>query len=216
MNYEELKEEVKQIAEIAGSVPEPFRDKCFELLLSNLIGKQAHVSKGTPTPAKLEAKEPDSTSEDKTAATQSNGATSTFPMTTQLRLFMRKTAVTNDELDKILMYDKEGEGNVHFIKEPHDIQVITGQMEWALLLALKKVILKDSLSVDPEDVRSVCQDKGFYDLANFAANFKKPKYSKLFKGSMVSQGAAQQLSNDGQDELGKLIKRLASLASESK
>jgi hypothetical protein len=34
MDYRQLKADVKEIAEIAASVPEQFRDKCFEILLS--------------------------------------------------------------------------------------------------------------------------------------------------------------------------------------
>jgi hypothetical protein len=37
MDYAQLKDSVKEIAEIAASVPEQFRDKCFELLLTNLL-----------------------------------------------------------------------------------------------------------------------------------------------------------------------------------
>ena len=210
MEYEQLKEEVRQIADIAGSVPEQFRDRCFELLLSNLIGRQGHAGESSVFPVVQEVKNPDPLGEDPQPNALSGGSsTSTIPMTTQLRVLMRKTVVTSGEIDKILMYESKDGGEVHFIREPHDVAVIVGQMEWALLLALKRVILKDSLSVDPEDVRSVCQEKGFYDTANFAANFKKANYAKLFKGPMLSQGEAQQLSGEGLDALGKLIKRLA-------
>jgi hypothetical protein len=211
MEYEQLKEEVLRIAEIAGSVPEQFRDKCFELLLNNLIGKQEHTRKGSASHSAPEEKTPDPKSEvDPPPASANTDTVSSVPMTTQLRLLMRKTTVSKAELDTVLMYDSAGDGAVHFVKEPHDVGVAAGQIEWALLIALKNAVLKDSLSVDPEDVRSVCQEKGFYDIANFAANFKRANYSKFFKGAMVSQGDAQQLSPDGQDALGKLIKRLAS------
>lgn len=211
MNYEQLKDEVKQLADIAASVPEQFRDKCFELLLSNLISKQEHPKKDSASHGKSEVKTGDVKDEITSATTSpSVNASSTIPMTAQLRVFMRRATVTNEELDKVLMYDATDDGQVHFIREPHDIAVTAGQMEWALLLALKNAILKDSLTVDPEDVRSMCQDKGFYDSGNFAATFKRANNAKLFKGSMVNQGEAQQLTNDGQDALGKLVKRLAS------
>jgi hypothetical protein len=210
MDYEQLKEEVKQIADLAASVPEQFREKCFELLLNNLIGKQAPTKNAAPSPpVSEEKKEDDQDDGNPSSDSLAKSGSSTIPMTTQLRLLMRKTTVTKEELEKVLMYDSKDGGNVHFVREPHDVDVTTGQIEWSLLLALKNVILKDSLSVDPEDVRSVCQEKGFYGAANFAANFKRPSYSKLYKGAMVKQGEAQQLTNDGQEALGKLIKRLA-------
>ena len=210
MNYEKLKEEIKQIADLASSVPEQFRGKCFELLLNNLIERQRQPAKGAPNQETPDAKKPDPIDEGKPPVATQNNTSTAIPMTTQLRLLMRKTKVSKEELDKILMYDSQEGGSIHFVKEPHDIGLTAGQMEWALLLALKNALLKDSLSVDPVDVRSVCQEKGFYDIANFAAAFKRTNYSKLFKGPMTNQGEAQQLTNDGQDALGKLIKRLAS------
>lgn len=200
MTYDELKSSVKEISEIAASVPEKFRDKCFELLLANLLknesGSQADKGKDDTDKGKLDVKD-------------DKGAKSSIPMTTQLRLLMKKTGVTTEELEKLIMYDSS---DVHFIKEPHDVGIAKGQNEWALLLALKNAIVNDSLTTDPEDVRSLCQEKGFYDKANFATNFKSAKYAKLFKSALVPQGAAEPLSSEGQDELGKLIKRLASEA----
>jgi hypothetical protein len=197
MDYETLKADVKEISDIAASVPEQFRDKCFELLLSSLLRQHG-------TKDREERKEERETLDDPTDSTRKTP--SNIPMTTQLRLLMKRTGVTPEELDKIVLYDNE---EVHFIREPHDVGISTGQLEWALLLALKNIVLKDSMSADPEDVRSVCQAKGFYDKANFATNFKTPKNAKLFKAALVPQGPAEPLSTEGQDALGKLIKRLA-------
>ena len=65
------------------------------------------------------------------------------------------------------------------------------------------------MPTDPEDVRSICQEKGFYDRANFAANFKRPNNVALFKEPLEPQGSAQALSNEGQEALGRLVKSLA-------
>ncbi len=203
MDYDQLKANVKEIAEIAASVPEPFRDKCFELLLVSLLREegsermQKETQSAPPTP--LPTTPPAASEGVRTGS-------GTIPMKAQLRLLMKKTDVTPEEVERVVMYDN---GEVHFVKEPHDVGIAAGQMEWALLLALKNTILKDSMSADPEDVRSVCQAKGFYDKANFAAIFKKPKYTKLFKSALVPQGPAEPLSSEGQDALGKLIERLA-------
>ena len=202
MDYDQLKAGVKEIAEIASSVPEQFRDKCFELLLSSLLRE----GDGATEESKKDPKEkPDSSKED--ARTKSDQPKGEIPITTQLRVLMKRTGVTKDEIEKLLLYD---DGQVHFIKEPHPKGITTGQMEWALLLALKNAILNDSLSTDPEDVRSVCQEKGNYDKTNFAGVFKTDRNAKLFRKALVKQGPAEPLSSDGQDALGELIKRLAS------
>jgi hypothetical protein len=192
MDYTTLREEIKEIADIAASVPEAFRVTCFQLLLTNLL------------PAKHNAPEKQQKSDDP-PKTHLNAQQEALPISTQLRVFMQKTEITEDELKSVLMV---ADGDVHFVREPGRVKITDGQMQWALLLALKNCILKNSLTVDPEDVRSVCQEKGFYDSANFAANFKKDRYAKFFKGPMERQGEAQLLTNDGQDELASLIRSL--------
>lgn len=194
MDYKQLKSSVKEIADIAAGVPEPFQNKCFEVLLSALLAEHQASSPGS--------------SEKDEAQNDGHPETPTpIPMTAQLRVLMGKTHVTEEELGKLILVT---EGEVHFMKEPQAKTVRQGQIEWSLLLALKNAILKNSLTADPEEVRSKCQDAGFYDAGNFAANFKAEKAAKLFKGTVVPQGQPVALSPDGQDELGRLIKRLAS------
>jgi len=196
MDYAQLKDSIKEIAEIAASVPEQFRDKCFELLLANLLSDGGGATDGKS--GKDEHKSPDA------GETKPKG--DGVPITTQLRVLMKKTDVTKEEIEKILLFDN---GEVHFIKEPQTKGITTGQMEWALLLALKNAIEKNSLTTDPEEVRSVCQDKGYYDKGNFSGVFKQERNTKLFRKALVAQGPAEPLSSDGQDALGELIKRLA-------
>ena len=202
MNYAELKDEIKELATIADSVPEQFREKCFEILLSHLLkgqkNRQQDVSGDEDADGTEEQDAADKDNDGKKSGSQAIPA--------QVRVFMRRTSVTELELCAVLMIE---DGDVHFIREPKATKVARGQIEWALLLALKNGYLKNEMSVDPEDVRSMCQDKGFYDKANFATNFKGAKVQPLFKGLMKPQGGAQGLTNEGQTELGKLIKSLA-------
>ena len=202
MDYAQLKAGVKEIAEIAASIPEQFRDKCFELLLSNLLREEENGATGEEKSDKGERAD---TSKDD-AGKKTKGVQGEIPIKTQLRVLMKKTGVKKEEIEKLLLYDN---GEVHFIKEPHPKGITTGQIEWALLLALKNAVLNDSLSTDPEDVRSVCQEKGYYDKGNFAGVFKTARNAKLFRKALVKQGPAEPLSSEGQDALGELIKRLA-------
>ena len=200
MDYKQLKSGVKEIAEISASVPEQFRDKCFEILLSSLLETQRPSTDGNDSRKSL----------DKTNGSKNNDNIPTpnsIPMTTQLRLLMKKTGVTAEELEKVVMFDKD---DVHFIKEPHDVAISTGQTEWALLLALKNAILSDSMSTDRKMHAQSAKQKAFTTKpSNFATNFKSPKNAKLFKSALVPQGPAEPLSSDGQDALGRLIKRLS-------
>lgn len=202
MKFEELKDEIKAIAEIANSVPDAFKERCFEILLENLLASNAPETKKSvqeplPPSAPVQQKETQTSSSE-------NGVS--IPTPSQIKVFMGKTGVTAAELSKVLMYEGEA---VHFIQEPQGTKIARGQIEWALLLALKKGIEKNTLEVDPEVVRSICQEKGFYDLKNFQKNFKSANAAKFFMGEMEKQGPAQKLSNDGMTELGKIVKEFA-------
>lgn len=192
MDYQKLKKEIKEIVDIAEDVPEAYKEKCFEGLLNHLLRESP-----APPPSKDDSRHPPKGDRPPPAAE--------LPITTQLRVFMQRNSVTEEELKAVLMF---ADNEVYFLREPSPPKIIDGQIQWALLLALKNCILNNELSVDPEDVRSVCQDKGFYDANNFAAYFKKAKYSKLFKGPMEKQGDPQGLTSEGQAELAKIIREL--------
>jgi hypothetical protein len=194
MDYPRLKSEIKEIADIAASMPEGLQEKCFEVLLKHFLCET------TPIPARGRDEQ-----QAKDLVAQDGLSHTDIPMTTSLRLFLRKTDIAIADLQSVLMLS---DNDVHFIHEPSTSIIAEGQIQWALLLALKQAILKNDFSVDPEDVRSICQEKGFYDKANFATNFKNAKYSKFFKGPMKRQGERQALSDEGQTELARIIKSL--------
>jgi hypothetical protein len=200
MTYEELKEEIKVIAEIADSVPDAFKQRCFEILLQCLLAAGVPAERPISQPP---GKQPSTEESQDSSLPPSNAG---VPTPSQIKVFMQKTGVTGADLAKVVMYNDK---TVHFIEEPVGNKIARGQVEWALLLALKKGIEKNVLEVDPEEVRSICQDKGFYDAANFSTNFKGAVTAKLFQGEMKKQGAAQKLSNDGLAELGKIVKEFA-------
>lgn len=197
MDFKQLKSSIKEIAEIASSVPEQFRDKCFDALLSALLAGER------PAPKEFgEMKEPLKQDDQ----TKRRAGSSTVTMNSQLHLLLRKTGVTEEELNKVVFAEND---EVHFVQEPHPGKVWEGQLEWSLLIGLKNAILKNALEADPEEIRSKCIDAGFYDKANFAANFRSRKFKKLFKATLISQGKAVALTPAGQEALGGLIKRLA-------
>ena len=104
------------------------------------------------------------------------------------------------------MFDGE---NLYYIREPSSSKSIArGQIEWTLLAALENAILNNNLSADLERARTLCQEKQFYDAPNFLKNFKSAKNAKLFQGPLDGQNPIQRLSNDGQTELGHVVKEI--------
>jgi hypothetical protein len=203
MDFKQLKEDIKEISEIASSTPEPFRNKCFEVLLTTLLAE----SRGDRREGKDKERDGDTENHDKNKDKMTPAGS--LPIQSQLRVFMRKTGVSEDELNKLVLVENN---EVHFIQEPHPDTNRDGQMEWSLLLALKNALLNNELEADPEEIRSKCIDAGFYDKANFAANFKSPKFKDLFKETLEGQGKPVALAPAGQTALGELIKKLAAEA----
>jgi hypothetical protein len=197
MDYEKLKSEIQEISNIAQNVPEQFRDKCFEILLKNLL----EPVKDTGT--KGSADKTTEAEKDNTEESKKKDNAEGIPINAQLRVFMRKYNITEPQLNSIAHYE---DGKVFFIEEPKNTAVTKGQIEWALLLAFKNAILSKDFIVDPEDLRSICQEKGYYDAPNFAATLKRN--SNMFKEALVPQGKASSLSDEGYTALSDLIKKL--------
>jgi hypothetical protein len=210
VKYQELKEEIKSIAEISESVPESFKEKCFEILMKHLLDETEKVniaqnSLGSTVTGNSNEESQTENMNSSDESNSNNGVKSEIQISAQLRVFMRKTDITIDEIGEILHYDN---GAIYFVLEPKDKIVSKGQIKWALLLALKNGIISKDFNVDPEDLRSICQDKGYYDVKNFSRYLKNN--SSYFKNPIIPQGEAQSLSDEGMTALAKLIKELNS------
>lgn len=197
MEYKELKEEIKEIGKIAATVPESFQGKCFELLLNHLLSGQAGGTPPQPPPRQTNPNE------------MPPPKPGNIAVPSHVKAFMRRKSVSQDQIEALVMLEED---EFHFIKEPEHGQAAKGQMDWALLIALKNGIQNNTLKADPEEIRSIVQEKGFYDSANFAGNFKKQKNAALFRGPLERQGEAQALSTDGETALATLIKELTGIS----
>jgi hypothetical protein len=98
----------------------------------------------------------------------------------------------------------------HYLVEPSTGTISRGQIEWALLLALRNGVVSNNFAVDPEELRSMCQEKGYYDSTNFWKTFKSARNKPFFSGELVAQGDACKLTAAGQDELAKVLRELVS------
>lgn len=192
--YAKLKGELKQIVELVESVPERYRERCFDLLFSQLLSGQAPAAKDKE----------DVSPKNQDPNKLKGGDELTLPA--KIRTFIRRYGISEEQLRSVVMVEA---GEVHFIHEPKDVKNATGQMQWAFLLALKSGLLGNDMAVDPEGVRSMCIEKGFYDKANFAAIFKRAPNKDMFNGLLESQGQPRKLTAKGEEKLAELIKALA-------
>jgi hypothetical protein len=200
MKLDELKSQITEIVTICRDVPDEFRARCFEMLLGALL-ESPKARAPDPPPNRSDKDE----REEQSSRRNEDQTPTWLPIPGVVKAFFRKYDLPESLLTEVVMVDGE---ELHFLKEPGHTNTRKGQNEWALLLALKNALLGKTFTADPEAVRSTAQDKGFYDKANFATNFKKDPYQSWYKGSMVPQGAAQTLSKDGEAALAELLKAL--------
>ena len=86
MNYIDLKDEIKSIAEIADGVPEKFRERCFELLLQHLLGSVR--KKNGQDGSKLNDEDFESDGND--ASTEKFERSGPIPTPSQVKVFLQK------------------------------------------------------------------------------------------------------------------------------
>lgn len=192
MKYsEEQKREINDISDIAKNVHEPFRVKCFEVLLNHWVG-----SSGLARP------------EQKGNGSEENpqGGENSIPRSAALNAFINKQGIDMEDLERVVYINDQGD--VEFHEDPPAINMASSVVQWVLLRALRNVIIDKSFSVAPADLQVFCKEKGCYD-SNFWGTLKQKKNSLLFTGLLQSGGEPKALSTKGKSELASLIRRMA-------
>jgi hypothetical protein len=200
--YETLKTELAEIVALVETLPDRYKDRTFEVLLSALLAEQQPGGGGDGDEGgadEADTEKPDGKGDG------GDGKGKTTSLTAKMRAFIKRQSVTEEQLRELAFVE---DGEVVFIHEPEVTQNSKGQIQWALLLALKSGLLGGEMEVDPEDVRSICIEKGFYDKANFAKNFKAPTTAAMFQSALEPQGKSVKLAAPGEKKLADLIKTL--------
>ncbi len=178
-------EKLKEITKLAESVPEPFRLKCFELLLSHYLSAQEtkHDTKVTPK------------GETKTESKQ------TFVLPIDVKAFLNQYSIDEAVLSKL--YFIEG-NNVRPIYNLKTHKKAVAQIQHALLMSLESALINGEFRFNIETLRHRCKDLKCFDAPNFMAILKKN--SSLFKS--LDDEEAVFLSTDGKAELANVIEEL--------
>jgi hypothetical protein len=182
-------EELKKIVEFANSVPEEYRQKCFELLLSDALNSKQ------PSPTVSATINPNA------AVSASQKALKPFILPIDVKAFLSQYG-----LDESILWN-------FFIIENDDIRPIytlqatkkaTVEIQHALMLTLENALMKGQFQTDYEVLRNRCIENKCYDASNFTKNIQNN--SKLFKSILNDQPLL--LSPDGKSELAELLEQL--------
>jgi hypothetical protein len=177
-------EELKEITELAESVPEQFRLKCFELLLSHHLSSQE--------------KAPELKVKQKTTEPGASG----FVLPIDVKVFIGQHSIDEASLEKLFFI--EG-GNIRPIYMLKTRKKATAQIQLALLMALENALMNGEFKFSIESLRQRCkEDFKCFDSANFAANLKN---NTLLFNSLVDESAVF-LSPDGKIQLADVIEKV--------
>jgi hypothetical protein len=199
----DIKENIKEFAEIAASVPDNLQSICFEILLRNHLASIADDRK-PPRIEKLETIEPQTPIEPedpgKTQADIVNG-----DLHMKSKKFLEKYSVSLDDINNL--FYKEGQEIRPLYEDLKTTRIAEVQIRVSLLQALRNAFTSGEFTANVEAIRAECKDRKSYDSPNFTTNFKNNK--SLFDFDNYNKNTTSiRLSEEGKKELSQLIKEL--------
>lgn len=183
-------EELQKIVELANTVPEEYRQKCFELLLGHALQAKYHAPLVIPaaTAGALPPSTPPPTHKP-------------FVLPIDVKAFLSQYGLDESVLWKFFLVEGEE------IRPIYQLQVTKkarAQIQHALMMALENAITTGQFQVDVVALRARCNDQKCFDATNFVKNIKDN--AKLFKS--IANDQPMSLSPDGKSELADLLEQL--------
>jgi hypothetical protein len=181
------KEELQEIVKMTNTVPEEYRQICFEILLRHALIPQRELpqkaieeKQDTPPPPL--------------------GSSKSFILPIDVRAFLSQYSISEDSLWKLFFLEENQVRPIYQIKTTSKSKA---QIQYALLMSLENALFSGEFKVEVEALRLRCKDQKSYDSVNFKTYLKSN--SSLFK-SITDEPLA--LSPDGKSELADLIDEL--------
>jgi hypothetical protein len=207
-----LAEKVKELAEIASSVPDNLQAMCFELLLRDHLesarNNTGDSEKRSPESAKsqnVDGALPDQAQPMTDQAAPAQADLLLTDLHVKARKFMDKHGVTIVEVNNL--FYKEDDKVLPLYEDLKTTRMSEGQVRIALLHAFHRALSDGEFVAEVDLVRSECRDRKVLDAGNFAATFRNN--SALFDFETYDKETKSiRLSEAGKDELREVIKKL--------
>ncbi len=152
---EKIKDELNEVIAIADQCPEKYQVKCFEILLSALLGTQGGV------PVNV------------SAATGQVGGKA-YPG------FFTQQNISEEEFQQV--FHIEGNQCSIIAGDLNEKTRSKKQVKLALLEGVKELLESGEFTITKENLVEMCKKYDAYDSPNFATNMKKQKSLFLAKG----------------------------------
>jgi len=195
MLYPDAEKHIDEILKILEKCPEPYKQKCFEVLLQgyvtyqikNMVGEEKYPEVKKPI---------------------IEGAMRETQIPTEIlhrfKTFAKRLEVGFDKIERLFDFTTDP-----FIYQPFTPPGTTAAEKVrsiALILAAKTYLMTGSWNADWKEVKSLCVDHNCYSATNHLTSLQKGK-SSLFK--TVETGEAIFLTPDGTMQAEAIIKALA-------
>jgi len=185
MSIEDLKSEIEKIVEFTESIPEMYRQKCFDFLINQLSTKR--TAENIP--------------DDAAAAIMPEIENSDFQIPIEVRALFRQFKIEDDRVyEMFLITGKEEIAPIYKISTTVKSKA---QIQICLLTALENALKNGSFEFSKEEVRQRCKDGKVYDTRNFVTHFANS--AKFFKNLEEEKVA---LSPYGKEKLIEIINAL--------
>ncbi len=181
------KDKLSKIVELANSIPEEYRQKCFELLLADALHNASlaatHETPVTPPPVVPTPTPPK------------------FVLPIDVKAFVSQYGIDESLLWKY--FHAEG-GELRPIYQLQTHKKARAQTEHALMMALESAMTSGQFQVALQALRDRCAEHKSYDSPNFMKNLKGK--ASLFKAVKADEPLT--LSPAGKAQLAELLESL--------
>lgn len=205
MEYEKLKIEIKDIIEIVKSCPENLQEKCFEILLSNLINPTDSKSTKPNSKKEKEVEIPNEAQEQTDNGTQEKSDDAEIEskdLHIKTRKLLDTKGIKMDLINKL--YYKDNGKILPLYEDLATNKASETQVRISLLTAFENSFENGDFTFSKTAIKDKCKLLKCYD-GNFSNNFKNNK--DLFDDIEDEQ---IRLSTKGKDELANILQGLAS------
>jgi|Deesub1362A_J573_1020465.scaffolds.fasta_scaffold05757_2 ribosomal protein S18 len=177
---EEIASLLPDISELAKQCEEPFREKCFELLLTHALKEitTRETSKRTESSEKSQAQ-----------------------FTQKYQKFLQQYNINHDEIRRLIDFDS-GE----ILARNLGKSKAEKQRKLAALIALYHCFIEGELYVPKDELKRHCEQSNVYDVTNFSKYMRNAKHndSKVF----IQHDNGWKVSAPGEEFIVKTIKDL--------
>lgn len=187
MKLDEVESDLKKIVEIVENIPERYRDKCFELMVGELIS----------------SKKMDEIHIDESPKVNDSENKFDFQVPIEIRAFFRQFDIDEGKIyEQFIVTGKDEIAPTYKIKTTVTSKA---QIQIALMTALENTLLNHgSFEFSTEDIRKRAEENKCYNQKNFNNNFNNSK--KLFKD--LDDEEHVKLSPYGKEKLAETINEL--------